>query len=162
MAAFSVVELMFVLGVAATLASLAVPAVRAGLDDMRAVAASRHVVARLQQARGRAVMRGRATALRFTPSGTGYVVSMYEDGNGNGVLAADIATGVDALVMPSEKLTEQMPGTDFGALLALPGAEGSTARVIGWRDVRGLRHGDLRESVSARPWRRAVRGAHLR
>ena len=127
MAAFSVVELMFVLGIAATLASLVVPSLRAGLDDMRAVTASRHVMARLQQARGRAVMRGRATAVRFTPSATGYVVSMYEDENGNGVLAADIATGIDALVMPIERLTEQMPGTDFGALPGLPGAEGSTA-----------------------------------
>ena len=108
MAAFSVVELMFVLGIAATLASLVVPSLRAGLDDMRAVAASRHVMARLQQARGRAVMRGRATAVRLTPSATGYVVSMYEDGNGNGVLAADIATGVDALVRPIERLTAKI------------------------------------------------------
>ena len=51
MAAFSLIELMFVLGVAATLAAASVPQIAASVDEFRAGGAARYVAARLQQAR---------------------------------------------------------------------------------------------------------------
>lgn len=127
MAAFTLIELMFALGVAATLASTAVVPVRTGIDGIRAASAARRVAARLQQARVRAIVRGRDTAIRFVQNSSGYIETMYEDGNGNGVLAADISSGVDLPVGPAERMIDQFPGVDFGTLPALPGAEGSAA-----------------------------------
>ena len=127
MAAFTLIELMFVLGLAATLASTAVVPVRAGIDGIRAAGAARRVVARLQQARVRAVVRGRDTAIRFAQSGAGFNETMYEDGNGNGVLSTDISAGVDVPVGASERMADQFPGVDFGTLPSIPGAEGSAA-----------------------------------
>jgi type II secretory pathway pseudopilin PulG len=125
-AAFSLVELMFALGIAATFAMSTMLSTRSHLDELRTSAAARYVAARLQQARTRAVLRGRDTAVRVSGA-SGYIITTYEDGNGNGVLTADITAGVDVPVSPAERLPEQFPGVDFGARPGLPGAEGATA-----------------------------------
>ena len=127
MAAFSLVELMFTLGIAATFALSAVLATRTHLDEARAAAAARLVVSRLQQARTRAVLRGRDTAVRVTSGTGGYLITTYEDTNGTGVLTAEINSGVDVAIGPSERLPERFPGVDFGARASLPGAEGGVA-----------------------------------
>ena len=126
MAAFSLVELMFAVGIAATFSLSATLSTRSHLDELRTSAAARYVAARLQQARTRAVMRGRDTAVRVA-LGSVYTITTYEDGNGNGVLSADITAGVDVPVSAPERLPERFPGVDFGARPALPGAEGGTA-----------------------------------
>jgi len=126
-AAYSLIELVFVLGVAATLAAASLPQLAASVHEFRAAGAARYVAARLQQARVRAITRNRETALRITRDARGYVVSVVEDGNRNGVLAADILDGTDTPVGPQEHLVDQFPGVDFGAISGIPGAEGSTA-----------------------------------
>ncbi|MFN7983447.1 MAG: GspH/FimT family pseudopilin [Vicinamibacterales bacterium] len=123
MAAFSLVELMFAVGIAATFALSATMSARSHLDEVRTAGAARYVAARLQQARTRSVMRGRDTAMRIG-SGGPYSIGTYEDGNGNGVLSADIAAGTDVSVAPLERLPDRFPGVDFGARAGLPGAEG--------------------------------------
>jgi len=125
-AAFSLIELMIALGVAATFASSGMPRLTGAIDEVRAAGAARHVVARLQQARVRAVTRGRDTAVRITHDARGYIVSVYEDGNRNGVLSRDIQDGTDPAVGSTERIGEQFPGVDFGALPGLPGAESSS------------------------------------
>ncbi|MGC4082125.1 MAG: GspH/FimT family pseudopilin [Vicinamibacterales bacterium] len=125
MAAFSLIELMFVVGIVATLASSAVAQIQTSLDAVRASGAARHVMARLQQARVRAVTRNRDIAVRIAADARGYVMAVYEDGNGNGVIASDIQNGTDPQVGPTERLTDQYPGVDFGTLPGLPGVEGS-------------------------------------
>lgn len=127
MAASSLVELLFVLGVVATLVSTGVAQVTTSIDSIRASGAARHVMARLQQTRVRAITRNRATALRIVRDARGYVLTSFEDGNDNGVLAADISSGADVQTAPDERLSDQYPGVDFGALPGVPGAEGSTA-----------------------------------
>jgi len=126
-AAFSLIELVFVLGVAATLAAASLPQLAASVDEFRAAGAARYVAARLQQARVRAIARNRDTALRIAHDARGYVVSVVEDGNRNGVLARDVMDGVDTAIGPAEHLVDQFPGVDFGAIGGIPGAEGSTA-----------------------------------
>ncbi|MGE3956297.1 MAG: Tfp pilus assembly protein FimT/FimU [Vicinamibacterales bacterium] len=125
MAASSLTELLFVLGVAATLASTSVAQLAWTLDSARASSAARHVAARLQEARVRAIARNRSTALRITSDARGYLVTVYEDGNRNGVTSADIQSGVDHALAAGERLPEQFPGVEFGAVPGLPGAEGS-------------------------------------
>ena len=64
MAAFSFIEILFVLGTAATVSAVAVPETLATLDDNRAAAAARYVAARLQRTRMEALTRNSSTALR--------------------------------------------------------------------------------------------------
>jgi type II secretory pathway pseudopilin PulG len=120
MAAFSLLELLFVLGLAATLTGLAVPQITQSLDDMRTAGAARYVASRLQQTRMEAISRTRGTALRFTTVGSSYAFTVYVDGNRNGVLTADIEDGIDQPIARPERLIDQFPRVDFGTVPGLP------------------------------------------
>jgi len=124
-AAFTLIELMFVLGLAATVGSIAVPRVAAAVDQYRAAGAARFVLSRLQHARVRAITDSRDTALRITHDARGFSLGLYQDGNHDGVLARDIQAGTDRLLGVVERLPEQFPGVDFGTLPAVAGVEGS-------------------------------------
>jgi type II secretory pathway pseudopilin PulG len=120
MAAFSLLESVFVVGLAATLTALAVPPLATSLDDMHTAGAARYLASRLQLARIEAISRSRDTAVGFVPLGATYAFAVYVDGNRNGVLTADIADGIDMPVAPAERLSDQFPKVDFGLLPGLP------------------------------------------
>ena len=60
---YSLLEVVFVAGLGATLTAAAVPQVLAGLDDQRAAIAARYIAARFQRARMEAVRRSAFVAL---------------------------------------------------------------------------------------------------
>ncbi|MDR1988636.1 MAG: hypothetical protein LBQ09_00220, partial [Acidobacteriaceae bacterium] len=115
MAAFSLTELLFVLGLVATLGGLATAHVQEAVADARAAGAARYLSARLHDIRTQAIVRGAATAMRVSQVGTSYQMSPYVDGNGNGVLARDIQDGIDVQTAVAEMLSERFPGVEFGA-----------------------------------------------
>jgi len=125
-AAFSFLEIMFVLGTAATVTGVAVPETLVTLDDMRTAAAARHVSARLQRTRMEAVARNGSTALRFTALSDHYDFTTYIDGNDNGVLSRDIQSGVDRVVQPADRLGDHFAGVDFGTTPDLPAVDASS------------------------------------
>jgi type II secretory pathway pseudopilin PulG len=125
---YTIVELLFVLGTAATLAGVAVPQALAGLDDFRTANAARYIAARLQRARMDAVMRSADVALQVTAASGGYVYAVYLDGNRNGVRSLDIQRGIDKQLVPPERLPDQFTGIEFGAMPGLPAVDpGGTA-----------------------------------
>ena len=120
---FSLIEVVAVLSIAATVVAIAIPQVLATIDDSRASAAARYLATRLQQTRMEAVLRARNIALRVTQAGASFAYAVYQDGNGNGVLSLDIQRGLDSQVHPSERLPDRFPGVDFGAVPGLPAAD---------------------------------------
>ena len=122
-AGYTIVELLFVLGTAATLAGVAVPQALAGLDDFRAANAARYIAARLQRARMDAVVRSADVGLQVTAAPGGYVYAVYVDGNRNGIRSLDIQRGIDKPLMASERLPDQFTGVEFGALPGLPAVD---------------------------------------
>ena len=117
---YSLVELMFVLGLGVTLSAAAVPQYLATIDDFRASGAARYVSTRLQRARLEAVMRSASVAIHFAQTASGYSYTVYRDGNRNGVLSHDIQNGVDRRINAAERLGDQFAGVDFGAVPGLP------------------------------------------
>ena len=117
---YSVVELVVVACAMATIGSMAIPQVRASLDDFRTAGAARYISARLQRARMEAVTRSADVALKVTETSSGYSYAVYVDGNRNGVRAAEIQSGTDRPLVPPERLLDHFPGVDFGALPGLP------------------------------------------
>jgi len=135
MAAFSFIEILFVLGTAATVSAVAVPETLATIDDSRTAAAARYVSTRLQRARMEAVTRSQSAALRFTLQSGHYDFATYVDTNHNGVLSADIQSGIDRLVQPVDRLGNHFPGVEFGAVPDLPAVD-STSSAPGSDPVR--------------------------
>lgn len=123
MGAVSLLDMMFVLALSATLAGMAVAQTLGALDDMRAVAAARYVSSRLQQTRIEAIARGHRAALRFDQVANGYAYRTFVDGNRNGVLSADIQSGVDRPIDPSDALGHRFAGVEFGAIPGLPSVD---------------------------------------
>jgi type II secretory pathway pseudopilin PulG len=124
---FSFIELTFVAGLMATAAALAAPGMLAGLDDLKTLGAVRYMSGILQQARMQAVLRHAEVAVRFTASGSAYEYALYIDGNGNGVRARDISSGVDHEIRRAERLSDQFAGIEFGTLPDLPAVDSSSS-----------------------------------
>ena len=119
-------ETAVVLGFMGTISAIALPLL-SGLDDARAVGAARYVSSRLAEARVEAVSQSREVALRFMPADGNYSFSIYVDGNGNGVLARDIARGVDRRLTGPESLSGNFKNVFFGAQPGVPAIDSGSA-----------------------------------
>ena len=97
---YSLIEVLAVLALMATTAAAAVPLALNSLDRSRTAGAASYVASRLMLARFDAVKRSTFVALQFVLKPDGYWFRMYEDGNGNGVLARDITA---ARIRPSAR-----------------------------------------------------------
>jgi type IV fimbrial biogenesis protein FimT len=115
-AGFSLVEVLFALGVFLVLAGMAVPQLLVGVDRSRARAAARFLASRMALARSQAVARSQTVALRLVGDAGGFSLTAYADANGNGVLSKDIASGADPLLDPSVRLSDLFPGVGISAL----------------------------------------------
>ncbi len=120
---FSLIELLFAMGLAATVGLVAFAEIGATLEQGRATAAARYLAARLQRLRLEAVSRNAHVALRFEVVDGHYAFGTYVDGNGDGVRTADIADGIDPQSGPSERLRDHFPTVDIGAMPGVPGVD---------------------------------------
>lgn len=130
---YTVLELLFVVGLSATLAGVAVPATSSTIDRLRAASAARHVASRIAATRLEAIRRSTTVALRFDRIDTDYTFTTFIDGNGNGLRSTDISRGVDRPSGRAERLQEQFAGTAFGLLPGVPDIDGSSATSDGVR-----------------------------
>jgi type II secretory pathway pseudopilin PulG len=112
-AGYSLVELIFVVGVVAVMAAAAIPQSIAALDRSRTKAAARHLAAWVALARMEAVKRGVYVALCFGGSGLSTSLSMFADGNGNGVRTRDIQRRIDRRIDSRVRLFDQFPGVQY-------------------------------------------------
>jgi Tfp pilus assembly protein FimT len=103
-------------GLIAVLTAIAVPQVLGTIESSRPIAAARYVSSQAMLARMRAVQRGASVAIRFDADARGFRFATYQDGNGNGVRAGDIATDVDREIQPAVRLFELFPGVDFALI----------------------------------------------
>jgi len=113
-AAYSVLELLICLALAMIAFGGSAPVLLAARDGIMANGAADFLVGQLHGARMEALKRRANVAVRFEPDGDDYLLAVYVDGNANGVRAADITSGVDALMRPRETLRQQFAGVRFG------------------------------------------------
>jgi type II secretory pathway pseudopilin PulG len=136
---YTLIELLFLVSVVATVTAVAIPATRDAIDELRTAIAARSISARLMYARIDAVRRSAAVALRFEPAGDDYRVTTVLDGNDNGVRTADIQSGIDVPLTMAGRLRDQFPGIQFGVLPGVPDADGNPTT-----DADGVRIGTAR------------------
>jgi len=135
----TLIELMFAVSLSAVLAGIAVPVTGSALDEIRTAAAARQLAGRIANSRMDAVKRSRSVALRFEPSSPDYRFTPFADGNGNGVRAAEIRSGVDPPLGAGQQLPDDFPGVRFGLAAGLPDVDGA-----GSTGTDGVRIGSAR------------------
>ena len=117
----SLPELLVVLLILGLVSSLSLPALRDLLAEEGLATAAREVSAVLTAARERAVFQGADVGVKWISSGGDLVLSVYQDGNGNGVTTADIRKGIDRLVAGPYWLRGKYAGISFSFV---PGFDG--------------------------------------
>lgn len=122
--AYSVLELLVALSLAALLCGVGMPALLAARDDVRADGATDLLVSQLHAARLDALRRNAQVAVRFEAEGDDWLLAVYVDGNANGVLAADITSGADTLLRPRERISQHFPSVQFGFEEGVPDIDG--------------------------------------
>jgi hypothetical protein len=118
-----------------TVLLVSVPLTTSAVDATNTMSAARYVEGRVMKARMEAVKRSASVALRFETRDDDYVITMYVDGNGNGVRTADIGRTVDRPISVPERLGDKFPGIRFGLL------EGVTDLDDGLESREGVRLG---------------------
>ena len=91
----SLLEMLLAVSLLLLLLALGLPGLRAATHDAHIVGAAEVFRQEFRRARSSAITSNRQTAIRFEQTPAGPCVSVYEDGNRNGVLSADIARGID-------------------------------------------------------------------
>lgn len=115
----SLIEMLIVLLMIATVLAIAVPQLDRVVQHWRTQGAAFFASSRVALTRVRAVQRNANVGLRFVAAGSAYSMRTYADGNRNGLRTAEIATGIDPAVGAADRLDELFPGVDFGFI---PGA----------------------------------------
>jgi type II secretory pathway pseudopilin PulG len=119
----SLAELAAVLSILGLVAAMSVPALSEILAEESLGAASREVAGILSAARARAVFQGAEVGVKWVANAGDLVLTVYQDGNGNGVTTADIRKGVDRLVAGPYWLGSRYPGVNFSFVPGMNGAD---------------------------------------
>ena len=91
------------------------------LSRARVSVAARELASEMARLRSEAISTGHRVAMRMSRTTHGYSYSFYADGDGDGVRAADIESGVDPLLSGPRDLRSRYEGVDFALLdVAIP------------------------------------------
>ena len=114
---FTLVELLVVCALLALLATMSISPLHRAVSSLRLRQAASELVGALRLAQSFAIRHSANVAVRFgvEPNG-GVTFSLYRDGNGNGVLNADIRAGAD----PKIDGPRRLGGLGFGLRFGFP------------------------------------------
>jgi hypothetical protein len=118
-----VLDLVFVCAALCVLSAVAVPQTMTAIERSRGLAAARYLAGRMALARAQAVSHSTTMALRFVEGPQGISVSVFEDGNRNGVRTVDIDQGIDRPLDATLMLSDLFPGIEIGLTPQGPGTD---------------------------------------
>jgi type II secretion system GspH-like protein len=116
----TLLEVLLVLALVLAAATFLLPGLRAYSQEAQLMAAAEAFRGRFREAQSIALKRNVQTAIRFETGPAGPVYSIYSDGNGNGVLSAEIATGRDRRIAPPFPLDAGLGGVRVGINPGVP------------------------------------------
>ncbi len=122
---YSLLELMVALGIILLMGSVALPNIIGYRQEAALLGAAQGFKAEFMRARSVATMKNTQTAIRFEIDTAGRTLySTYIDGNFNGVLTADIATGTDTRIAGPFRLDAGQAAVEVGVLPNAPSPDG--------------------------------------
>lgn len=113
-AAYSLVELMVVVLLMGIVAGISIPRGWDLAKEYRLRGAAHYFRGLFRQVRSEAAAKGRYTAIVFDEVEGEPVLSLYIDGNSNGVRRADIRSGVDRRIRGYWRLSDYFSGVRYG------------------------------------------------
>jgi Tfp pilus assembly major pilin PilA len=128
---FSLAELVVVVGILLTMAAVSLPAFRPLFAEWHLVGAGQAFRTQFRLAASMAVRSNVYTAIRFEQRGNEVWYAVYRDGNHNGVLAVDIASGKDTLVSGPFPLTSGAPSVRVGINPGVPAIPPDSGKLSG-------------------------------
>jgi len=121
----SLLEALVTVALTGLLALVSFPALSNALRKTAIDAATTDVAVVFNFARNRAILSGRDTGVKWFSKSGDVVLTVYEDGNGNGVLTADIKKGIDRLVAGPYWMRGKYPHITFSFLTNFKGLDPS-------------------------------------
>ncbi|MEM9554817.1 MAG: GspH/FimT family pseudopilin [Acidobacteriota bacterium] len=103
-AAFTLLELLWVVAVLALLLVLALPPLTTWSGSLGVRMAAGEVAGAMRTARMRAIRSQRRVAVKFRTEGEHVTLTLYRDGDGDGVRNDDIDAGIDPIEVPPRRL----------------------------------------------------------
>ncbi|MGA7989796.1 MAG: GspH/FimT family pseudopilin [Thermoanaerobaculia bacterium] len=125
----SLAETAAVLCILGLVFAMSIPALSEILAEESLGTAAREVAAILTAARARAVFQGAEVGVKWVANAGDLVLSVFQDGNGDGVTTADIKKGVDRLVAGPYWLGSRYPGVTFSFVPGMNGADPGDAPI---------------------------------
>jgi type II secretory pathway pseudopilin PulG len=116
----TLIEMLIAAAVIMALAAVAAPPVKAYMLESHLLGAARQFKGRFNLARSVATRSGVYTAIRFERRGAGWQYATYQDGDFDGVNAADIAAGRDPRIAGPFPLDGAAPGVRVGINAGVP------------------------------------------
>ena len=129
-------ETMVATGIVVVAVGISVPLVTTGRDERSVMNAARYMAGRIMLARASAARSGATVGILFAGAGDGVGFRSYVDGNGNGVLSADITVGIDSPVEAEIRLGDHFAGVRFELSPAAPPIGDSSPAGTGADPVR--------------------------
>ena len=111
---FTLAELLAALAILAIAAAVVIPSAAALTDGPRTAAGARVMAGLLSAQRFKGVARHRSVGLQFRKSGPTWGWREVQDGNGNGLRSAEIASGKDPVIGPDTTLSAAVPSVTLG------------------------------------------------
>jgi type II secretory pathway pseudopilin PulG len=121
-AGFTLIDALIAAAVILIVAGISIPQAGVGVDHATGRAAARFLAARMLLARTQAVGRGATVALVFERTARGVSYRAHQDGNRNGVRAAEIG-GIDPPIEDRVLLFELFPGVSIGVTPTAPAGD---------------------------------------
>jgi type II secretory pathway pseudopilin PulG len=116
----TLVEMVIAAGIMLAMAAVAVPPINAYRAESQLLGAGREFKGRFRTARSIATRSGVYTAMRFERRGGRWQYAIYQDGDNDGVNAADIAAGRDRRIAGPFPLDGAAPGVRVGINAGVP------------------------------------------
>jgi type II secretory pathway pseudopilin PulG len=124
-AGYSLLELLVALGLILLMGSVALPNIVGYRQEIALLGAAQGFKVQFMRARSIATTKNTQTAIRFETDASGYTsYSTYIDGNFNGVLSAEIASGTDPRIAGPFRLEAGQSGVAVGVLPDAPSPDG--------------------------------------
>ncbi len=136
-------ELVVSLALTGMVLTAALPALTGLLRKTSIEGATTEVALVFTLARQRAILAGRDTGVKWYAKNGDVVLTLYEDGNGNGVTTADIRKGVDRLVAGPYWMKGKYPHVTFSFLPGFNGLDPSGNPIGNLSDPIRFGRGDI-------------------